>query len=140
MLALLKKQKLKTIQKIWYVPVLKAVDGSLLPSSMINPDSEKISKNHMWLMATKTKVLIFHYLSFVVIMVCYNAQIWKLSIIYNHRRVVDMVSRGLLPKTEKCSTCYFPYLSSILILLFQVVMAQTAAQQKIFWKKILLFC
>ena len=50
-----------------------------------------------------------------------------------------MVSRGLLPKTEKCSTCYFPYLSSILILLFQVAMAETAADRRSFEKN-LLFC
>ena len=120
------------------MPSLKSVDGSWLPSVMINPEPEKNFQNHMWLMATKTKVLIFHYLSFVVIMVYDNAQRWKLSIIYNYRRVVDMVSRGCLPKTEKCSTCYFPYLSLILILLFQVAMAETAADRRSF-EKILLF-
>ena len=35
----------------------------------------------------------------------------------------------LLPKTEKFSTCYFPYLNSILILLFQVALAETAAAE-----------
>ena len=36
----------------------------------------------------------------------------------------------LLPKTEKFSTCYFPYLNSILILLFQVALAETAADRR----------
>ena len=35
----------------------------------------------------------------------------------------------LLPKTEKFSTCYFPYLNPILILLFQVALAETAAAE-----------
>ena len=39
----------------------------------------------------------------------------------------------LLPKTEKFSTCYLPYLNSILNLFFQVALAETAAGRKL-WK------
>ena len=44
MLVLLKKQKLKTNQKIWYVPVLKAVDGSRLPSVWLFQTLRRYSK------------------------------------------------------------------------------------------------
>ena len=72
MVALLKKQKFWNNGTYMYL-LLKSVDGSRLPSVMINPDSEKNFQNHMWLMATKTKVLTFHYLSCNVIMVYDNA-------------------------------------------------------------------
>ena len=88
---------------------------------MIIPDSEKIFQNHMWLMATKTKVLTFHCLSFKWLR-CMIMHKLRISMIYNYRWVVGQCQSWFLPKTERFKTCYVPYLKLYFnSLLFQVL-------------------